>query len=105
MSEGFVIRQPAGQRTLALREGYLSICEGDACEAHLLNALERWYAYKLKEREQNRGKNKAARQGNAPADAEEGLWVRMNAEGWVAELLGLYNEKTIRSKACSADHT
>ncbi|AZI45362.1 hypothetical protein EHF33_20850 (plasmid) [Deinococcus psychrotolerans] len=98
MSEGFSIRQPAGQRTLALREVYLAICEGDACEAHLLNALERWYTYKLKEREQNRGKNKAARQGNAPANAEEGLWVRMSAESWVTELLGLYNEKTIRLK-------
>jgi len=98
MNDGFVIRQPAGQRTLALREAYLAICESDACEAHLLNALERWYAYKLKEREQNRAKNKAARQGNSPADADEGLWVRMNAEGWSAELLGLYNEKTIRTK-------
>jgi hypothetical protein len=100
-TDNFVIRQPAGQRTLALRESYLAICGGDACEAHLLNAHERWYTYKLKEREQNRGKNRSAAQGGQLTDADESLWVRMNAEGWAKDLLSLYNEKTIRIKLAS----
>lgn len=99
--DGFVIAQPAGQRTLALRESYLAICDGDACEAHLLNAQERWYAYKLKIRNEARGRNKSARQGAVAPDADEALWVRMSATQWAEELLGIYNEKTIRTKLAS----
>lgn len=97
--EGFVIEQPAGQRTLALREAYLGICDADACEAHLLNALERWYAYKLKVRDESRGRNRAAAQGGESPSADESLWVRMSAAQWAEkELMGLYNEKTVRAK-------
>jgi hypothetical protein len=53
---------------------------GNTCEAHLLNAHERWYNYKLKERDQNRSKNRSAVQGGQPADADESLWVRRDAE-------------------------
>ncbi len=98
MSDFTAIRQPAGQRTLALREAYLAICEGDACEAHLLNAQERWYTYKLKHREQARAKNKTSRLGGDPEEESEALWVRMNADGWAEELLRVYNEKTVRMK-------
>lgn len=98
MTDGFVIRQPAGQRTLALREAYLAICDGDACEAHLLNANERWYAYKLKLRDEAKGRNKAAQLGGEAADANEALWVRMSAEEWATDLLSQYNEKTVRAK-------
>lgn len=95
----FVISQPAGTRTLALRESYMAIADGDACEAHLLNALERWYAYKLKVRDESRGRNKAAAQSGEAADADEALWVRMSASQWATkELLGIYNEKTVRTK-------
>lgn len=101
MSDTTVIRQPAGQRVLALREAYLAICGGDACEAQLLNAQERWYSYKLKQREQARAKNRVNIQGGEAPNEDEGLWVRMNAEGWAAELLGQYHEKTIRAKLTS----
>ncbi|MEF2279926.1 hypothetical protein V3W47_16655, partial [Deinococcus sp. YIM 134068] len=93
-----VIRQPAGQRTLALRESYLAICEGDKCEAHLLNANERWYGYKLAQRQQARHTNKVAVSGGEIPEADESLWVHMSADEWVGELLGIYDEKTLRKK-------
>lgn len=68
-----VIRQPAGQRTLALRESYLAICKGDKCEAHLLNANERWYGYKLAQRQQARASNKVAVHGGEIPEADESL--------------------------------
>lgn len=100
-SEESIISQPAGIRTLALRESYLAICGGDKCEAHLLNANERWYAYKLKERQQARHRNKVARDGGEIPEADESLWVFMSAAKWVEELLGIYDEKTVRRKLAS----
>ena len=98
-SNGSVIAQPAGQRTLVVRESYLGICGGDICEAQLLNSLERWYAYKLQVRSEARGRNKSARQRGVAPDVDEALWVRMSAGEWAEkELLGIYNEKTIRAK-------
>lgn len=92
----FVITQPAGTRTLALRESYLAICEKDKCQAHLLNANERWYVWKLKERKQARHRNKAAEAGGEIPEADESLWVFNSAGEWVEELLGTYDEKTVR---------
>lgn len=100
-TEDVIITQPAGVRTLALRESYLAICDGDKCEAHLLNANERWYAYKLKQRQQARHSNKAAEAGGESPDADESLWVFMSATEWVTELLKVYDEKTIRRKLAS----
>ena len=95
-TEDVIISQPKGTRTLALRESYLAICQGDKCEAHLLNANERWYAYKLKERNQARHRNKAAQAGGETPEADESLWVFMSAKEWSTDLLGMYDEKTIR---------
>ena len=97
-TEDVIVSQPAGTRTLALRESYLAICEDNACEAHLLNANERWYAYKLKNRRQSRHVNKTAESGGEAPEADESLWVFMSAAEWASELLGMYNEKTIRQK-------
>ncbi|MGM9319452.1 hypothetical protein [Deinococcus aquaticus] len=97
-TEDVIISQPAGTRTLALRESYLAICGGDKCEAHLLNSLERWYAYKLKNRRQARHTNRTAQAGGEAPTADEGLWVFMSAQEWVTELLNQYDEKTVRTK-------
>ncbi|GGL15625.1 hypothetical protein [Deinococcus radiotolerans] len=93
-----IITQPAGSRTLALRESYLGISRDDVVKALLLNANERWYKYKLKEREQARHRNKVARDGGETPDADEGLWVFMSGEQWAAELLGVAEVKTVRRK-------
>ncbi|MCD0174482.1 hypothetical protein IHN32_00740 [Deinococcus sp. 14RED07] len=93
-----IVSQPTGSRTLALRESYLAICDGDSTKALLLNANERWYRYKLKEREQSRHRNRVSRDAGEPEHADEGLWVFMSGEQWAAEILGVAEVKSVRRK-------
>ncbi|MFC4453655.1 hypothetical protein [Deinococcus sonorensis] len=97
MSDLSIIRQPAGQRTLTVRESDLAVCGHDVTAALLLHAMERWYAWKLKQRDEARGRNAARRLSGAAPTADEGLWVRLDARDWQRELLDIVNERTVRS--------
>lgn len=102
MNEGQLIAQPGNQQMTLLRESYLALCDGDACAARLLNTMERWLYYKLKTREEVRGRNRTRRKAGIAASNDEDLWVRMAIEpkdndslGWRRELMGEYSYKIV----------
>lgn len=97
-----IIAQPGGQQATLTRESYLAICDGDFCAARLLNAMERWHAYKLTGRKEGRAINKMLAQGGQEPSHDEGLWIRMAIDpkdgkslGWRAELLNEYSYKIV----------
>lgn len=102
MSDSPLIAQPGRQKMTLLRESYLGISEGDACAARILNAAERWLAYKLEVREELRARNRMRRQGGQKGNNDEDLWLRMAIDpkdgkslGWKAELMHEYSYKVI----------
>jgi len=102
MSDSPLIAQPGKQKMTLLRESYLAICKSDSCAARLLNAMERWHAWKLQVREELRGRNRVRRQGGLNPNNDEDLWVRMAIDpkdgkslGWKTELMDEYSYKVI----------
>ncbi|UBV44335.1 hypothetical protein LAJ19_14295 (plasmid) [Deinococcus taeanensis] len=86
-TEGFMISQPAGQRTVTLQASYLAVCRHDACAAHLLGVFERRFALSAA---QECGRDEGAGPRGAP-------WVTLSAAQCAEDLLGMYAEATVRA--------
>ena len=91
-----IIRYPAQDPFVVIRQCYLAITGGDKNAAAVLNWAEQWHKYKLRARQQAQVLNNMKRGKGEAADQNEELWIfRTIAEIASEDLLGFISERTL----------
>lgn len=88
--------RPQKSRGVTLRSELLQVCEGNHCEAMILEVFDRWAVHKLRGQEQVDIEN-AIREpmGKIPI-LNTGIWIYMSAQQMAeVELMGLFSQHTV----------